>query len=520
MSNFLLLIKIQFLSVFGINKIANRKKGKSKGLMGIVSLAILFAGIIVAVGYLYAKMFAEMYIALGQPSKFLPTIFAICSVICLIFSFYSSSGNIYSAKDYELLSAMPIKTHTIVLSKLMFTYIADLLFAILVMVPAVFVHFDMIGSIATLSLLRLFLMTLALPIYPMIFSIVLGIVVSYISSKFRRKALVQSLIYFGIFIACYALALIGTNLADTLAPVRNMYFLLPWVESGMSDFLFVGLFVGVGIVLISLAIFVVSITYNKLNTILKSVKRANKYTLKEAKKNSQFKALAKKEFKFLFSTPIYAMNTLMGSVMMIVGSVVLTVITISNNAQQMAMMFAIILQPLCAFSLMLSPTTAVGLSVEGSCFYIMRTTPISTKNLLNAKLFVNFVVAVIPALVGGIVFSLALSLAPWEIVVFTILNAPLYAALGGNIGLIFNLLFPCMKWDNIMKPVKQSLSLVFTIVIGMATAGGIFAFIYFVTGLSLEIKFLIIFAFLLVMSILTYALIIRYGEKLIIKKIG
>ena len=225
MNNLLLLIKIQFLSVFGINKIANKKKGKAKGLVGLFSIGLLFAGIIVAVAYLYAKMFAETYIMLGQTDKFLPSIFALCSIICLVFSFTSSSGNIYSAKDYDLLSAMPIKKHTVVLSKLMFTYIADLLFAILVLVPAVIVQFNLIGSIDALSLLRLFLMALALPIYPMLFSIILGVIVSFISSKFRRKALVQSLIYFLVFGTIYALSIIGTDFMDSLAPIRNMYFI-------------------------------------------------------------------------------------------------------------------------------------------------------------------------------------------------------------------------------------------------------------------------------------------------------
>ena len=155
MSNFLLLLKIQFLSVFGINKIANKKKGRAQGLMGLFGVGLLFAAGIVAIAYLYSKMFAEMYIIYGLTEKFLPSVFALCSIICLIFSFYSSSGNIYSAKDYELLSAMPIKKHVVVLSKLMFTYIADLLFAILVLVPATIVQFDLIGALEPQSLLRL-----------------------------------------------------------------------------------------------------------------------------------------------------------------------------------------------------------------------------------------------------------------------------------------------------------------------------------------------------------------------------
>ena len=521
MNNLLLLIKIQFLSVFGINKIANKKKGKAKGLVGLFGIGLLFAGIIVAVAYFYAKMFAETYIMLGQTDKFLPSIFALCSIICLVFSFTSSSGNIYSAKDYDLLSAMPIKKHTIVLSKLIFMYVTDLLFAIIVLAVAVFVQINTISKMIALDLLRLCIMTLALPIYPMLVSVFLGVVVSYISSKFRRKSLVQSLIYAILFIATYAISLIGTDLNDSLGAIRNMYFIYPWVEKGITSFSYVLLFVGVGIAILSLLIAFVSYTYDKLNSLLKSVKRAKNYKFRKTKSGTQFKALVKKEFRQLFSTPIYAMNTLLGSVFAIVGAVVLTVMAFGTSALPMKLMFAMILQPIFAFTFMIAPTTAVSLNVEGSCFYLMRTSPISNKRIFGTKLFINFVVAVIPALICGIVFSTALlSSAPVLVIIFTILNAPLYAILGGNLGLMFNLLFPYMNWDNITKAVKQGVSVFFTMLCGMAFAGGIFAFIYFALGITLEIKFLIIFAFLLVMSILTYALIIRYGEKLIIKKIG
>ena len=518
MNNLLSLIKIQFLSLFGINKIANKKKGKSASTIGLLGVGLFFVAIIVAIAYIYAKMFAETYVMMGKPQEFLPTIFALISVICLVFSFYSASGNIYSAKDYDLLSAMPIKKHTIVLSKLIFMYVTDLLFAIIVLAVAVFVQINTISKMIALDLLRLCIMTLALPIYPMLVSVFLGVVVSYISSKFRRKSLVQSLIYALLFIATYAISLIGTDLNDSLGAIRNMYFIYPWVEKGMTSFYYAFIFVGVGIAILSLLIAFVSYTYDKLNTLLKSVKRAKNYKFKKVKSGTQFKALMKKEFRQLFSTPIYAMNTLLGSVFAVAGAIILTIMAFDTNLLPMKLMFAMILQPIFAFTFMISPTTAVSLNVEGSCFYLMRTSPISSKRIFGTKLFVNFVVAVIPALVCGIIFSTSLlSSAPALVIIFTILNAPLYAILGGNLGLMFNLLFPYMKWDNITKAVKQGVSVFFTVLCGMVIAGAVFAFLYFV-NLDLEIKLIIVFAFLSILSNITYMIISKYGERLIIKK--
>jgi len=74
MNNLLSLIKIQFLSLFGINKIANKKKGKSASTIGILGVGLFFVAIIVLVAYIYAKMFAEMYVMMGKTKEFLPTI--------------------------------------------------------------------------------------------------------------------------------------------------------------------------------------------------------------------------------------------------------------------------------------------------------------------------------------------------------------------------------------------------------------------------------------------------------------
>ncbi len=517
MNKLLPLLKVQFLSLFGINKTAHKKKGKAVGFAGVLGVALIFAVIVCAVSYLYSKMFAETYLLLNRKQDFLPSIFALVCIICLIFSFYSSSSNLYGGKDFDLLNAMPIKTNTIVLSKLIFMYLADLVFAILILVPAVVVQFNMLGKIATIDLVRLGVMALFLPVFPTVVSIVLGVIVSFISTKFKRKALVQSLLYGIIFIGAYALSLIDTNMMDTLAPIRKMYFLMPLVIKGIYSFKFTALFCGASILIFIVAFLVVEKTYNALNTKLKSVKRAKNFKLGTYNQNSQFKVLLKKEFKLLFSAPTYAMNTLMGSFMVIIGSIALMIIAIKTGSLAMSMMLAVIMQALFAFSLMISPTTAVSISVEGNTFYLMRTMPVPIKKLLNTKLCVNLLVGAVPAFVGSVVFAFALKGASIWFILLIILNSTLYSVLGGNLGLLFNLLFPMMKWDNITKAVKQGLSLVLTVLVGMAIAGGVFCLFFFVQ-LDLEILLLIVFLLLSSLSALTYYLIMKNGERLIIKK--
>ena len=375
----------------------------------------------------------------------------------------------------------------------------------------------MLGAIDVTNVIRLGIMTLFLPVFPMIVSIVLGAIVALVSTRFKRKALVQSLLYGIIFLGVYALSLIGTDLLDTLAPIRKMYFLLPFVEKATTSFGYTALFCGANALVFGVAFFVICKTYNGLNTKLKSVKRSKNFKLGTYGQKSQFRVLLKKELRLLFSSPMYAINTLLGSVFVLIGGIALTVISIKLGGLEVAMSFAIIMQALFAFSLMISPTTAVSISVEGNTFYLMKTMPISTKKLLNTKLFVNILVATIPAFISATVFAFALKGGSVWFILLGILNSVLYSVLGGNLGLLFNLLFPMMKWDNINKAVKQSFSLFFTVLIGMLLAGGVFCLLFFVK-LEIELLFLIIFVALAVLSALTYYLIMKFGKKLIIKK--
>lgn len=517
MNNLMALLKVQFLSLFGINKLANKKQGKKIALLGIFGIFMFFVAIIVACAYIYSKMFAQMYIELGDVKEFLPTMFSLVAVICLVFSFYLSNSNIYDSKDYELLTALPIKTNIIVISKLMFMYLADLGFAILFLVPSVFVHFEIIGSVPVLDIVRLFIMALALPVFPMVLSIALGTIISLISLNFQRRTLVQSFLYVLIFIGAYALSMLGTEYSDSLGAIKKIYFPFPIIVKGMNSFIYSVIFFIGSIVILAIVLLILCLIYKKLNNLLKSFKRAKSFKLQYYRKTSQFRVLMKKEIKLLFSSITYAMNTLFGSIMAIIATVAFIVLVINFNDSGVATLFAIILQAIFAFSLMISPTTAVSISVEGATFYIMKTSPIPINKLLRAKLFVNILFATIPALISAVSFAFVLKGESAITIILFILNCPLFSILGGNLGLIFNLLFPYMKWDNINKPVKQSLSGLFTILSGTIIAVGTFLFMHYI-NMKVEILFLIVFVFLFISSFITYLILMKKGETLINKR--
>ena len=118
MNNFFTLLKVQALGLFGINKKLNKKSGSGKSaITGMLSL-LLIAACIVYVGYVYSDRFADYFAAMNELYKMIPMMIAIASVISFVYSFYSTGSVLYGFKDYQLLSAMPVKNSEIVLSKL------------------------------------------------------------------------------------------------------------------------------------------------------------------------------------------------------------------------------------------------------------------------------------------------------------------------------------------------------------------------------------------------------------------
>ena len=108
----------------------------------------------------------------------------------------------------------------------------------------------------------------------------------------------------------------------------------------------------------------------------------------------------------------------------------------------------------------LAPTTASSISIEGKKIWILKAHPISYKDVFKAKIKVNFMVNLFPAVLTSIFLSLALKNF-WYIPLLLAISL-LLVLLSSIIGLIANLLFPKLSWESEVEPVKQGISVLLT----------------------------------------------------------
>ena len=88
MSNYLTLIKVQFLSFFGLNKVLHQDKSKRlSGFGGMAFFALIFVGAIGFMGYTYSDMFGSILLLNGRITELIPLMLAMSCMVSFFFSF-------------------------------------------------------------------------------------------------------------------------------------------------------------------------------------------------------------------------------------------------------------------------------------------------------------------------------------------------------------------------------------------------------------------------------------------------
>ena len=190
MRNLISLFKVQFLSFNGING-SGRKRKQANSLGMMLATVLLMAAVFAFLGYTYSKMFGTSLEFLGETNKLLPVMLGLSVLINFFFSFYSATNSLFGFKDYELLASLPVKTGTVVFAKFVNMYVTDLFFTAAIMIPSFFVASGFgergdAGFIAEYALMILFSPGLAIAA-----SVIVGVIISAISSLFRRKNLIN-----------------------------------------------------------------------------------------------------------------------------------------------------------------------------------------------------------------------------------------------------------------------------------------------------------------------------------------
>ncbi len=526
MTNFFGLLKIQLLSFLGSNKLLKNKNKKSTITFGSIALLLLVLGGILALfGYVYSDLFAQGLIMNGSEKKLIPAMIAIASLISFMFSFYAVGSAIFGFKDYDMLMSMPIKPTEIVLSKFTVLYISDLFFNFFIIMPSLFVYNNLIANLSFVQVISTIILIVFSPFLPLAISCVIGVIVYYVSSRFRRKNIIQLILLLVVMVGIFAFSFVSgfysedpEQLANSLWAVEKIYFIMPWTVNAFVEPLWLLVYFAINFVPALIIITFVCVFYKKLNTLFTAKRTLRNFKLKEYKTNSINKTLFIKEVKRLFSSPIYAMNCLLGIVMALITSIVYAVLYIALDVNSDPLLFEVFnllnvfIPALFCFMFLLSPTTACSISMEGQAFWIIKTAPVSFMRVLNSKLVLHAAFSTSIAFVCSLVLGICTGFGLLGTILLVVCAVGI-SSFGGIFGLLMNLRFPKLKWENENVPVKQGLPVFLSVLVSLVAVVLIVVMGIYVR-LSLNALLAIYSSFFVLLSIVLYIILYKYGGKM------
>ena len=502
-----ILIRVQIYNFFPINKIRYSKNNKSSGSITSLGITALFVS-----SCIYNIMTAKTLAQVGQQELIPAYMSAVSSFAILFLTIFYSNGILFGSRDMEVLLSLPVKGLDIISSKFMFMYLLNFFIGLIFMLPGGIVWVGS-ESLGVVDIILFFLSILFVPLIPMCIASCMGIIIVVASSFFKRKNIVALIFSFAMIgsIGYIAVSAMGNENSIGIILAKQITGLYPISKLFMQYYNF-PMYIGEGFfIFLSTAVFyifikIVSVKYRLLNTLAKTTPgyADNKETYN---RKSLFVALYKKELGRFLSSYMEMLNSGFGVILLCVFSIFL----LFNSLEQIGRYVGIEnineyfskLSPLfIAAMLVISCPAASAISLEGKNIWILQSSPVKVKTILNSKIALNLILHMIGYIISVFVFILKLDMN--FIQIFNLIIVPICYSLFITVaGVALNKKYPNYEWESEMIVVKQSMPVILSELIGVV-ALIIPIFLYLVLKLPITTVLQIISFILLVISSVIY----------------
>ena len=474
MSKIWILIRAQLINFFPINEIREPRNKKQSSVViasfGIITLAIFFC--------VYNIMTAKTLVQVGQQELIPAYMVAVSSFSILFLTIFYSNGILFGSRDIETLLSLPLKSSDIISSKFMFMYLLNFLIGFIFMLPGGIV-WVLNGSLNVLQIILYFTSMIFVPLIPMCIAACMGMIVVAVSSYFKRKnviALIFSFVMIGI-IGYIAVSAMKSGNEDSIEIMLSKQITELYPISGLfvqhtnfPMYIGMGLFIAFSTAVFYIFVKIVAMKYGLLNTLAKTTSRYSD-NKKSYNRKSIFLALYKKEMGRFLSSYMAVLNAGLGVILLCVFSIFLLFNSVEQigessgieNINEYLSNFA----PLFIASMLsLSCPAASAISLEGKNIWILQSSPVKVKMILNSKIAVNLTLHLIGYMISIFAFTLKLDMN--FIQVINLIIVPIcYSIFITVIGISLNKKYPNYEWESEMMVVKQSMPVIVSGLVGI-----------------------------------------------------
>lgn len=513
----------QDMSMFKYN--AGKNASPIKKIMLPVLLFLLVCYSVGIYAYEIGKVLEPAHLTYVMLSIFLMAV----TIISFMEGIHKSQGILFEAKDNDLLFSLPIKKSQIITIRLIKLLLFQYIFNLMFILPAfaIYIYFENPGI--SFYIISLF-MTFFIPIIPTIISCVLGYVIQMVSSKTKKRKLVQLLLTSLLLILFLGFSSNSTKLVESLAEhalsvhdlLTKIYYPIGAYTKLIEKF---DLIIFIKLLLINtipLCLFIVvgqKYYFRIISRLHNSYSSNSKKNIKITNKiNSPVVSLTKKELSRYFSSPVYIFNTSFGLIMMIVITIILGIkgqdtlkILLSGYGVENNLSIEILYYYIIMALLMMTSISSSSISLEGKTISFTKTLPVDYKKIFISKILNCFVIEM-PFVILSIVLFIIIFPVKIVYVLQLILLGMISVFYMGVFGLIVNLKYPKLNASSDTEVVKQSMSSMVSVFGGMVSFfASIFVIGYFEKFTNINYSLWIHLGILGIISLALYFLLMKTG---------
>ena len=534
MKKLISLIKACMTSDMNVFKIKQKKGNKkSKISLPIVISLIMMFYIWTNSNTLFEKM-APLHLQILGLTLFVVGI----SFFTIIEGVYKTGSLLFNCKDDQLLLSLPIKKSTVLFVRIFKFYVFELIFNTIWLLPVMIAYIRWAEVLDWTYFLVSIIMLFILPVIPIVISCIVGAITSSLSSRFKYKNAAQIIISMAV---CVGILYVSMNAkgfynymimhATSINDLITKIYYPAGVYTALItkfDLIQLLIFIGVNIGIFTLGVLVLSKVYFKINSRLKKVTTSRKIKIDNLviKRNSSMISLIKKELNTFFKTPVFIVNAGFSLVLFILVSIILCIkfndflplLTDPNgfNISKETIMnnLSLLVFVLVLFTSFTTSITNSVISLEGRNINILKSLPIKTKNILLSKIYGSLVLTIPVLLIGDIILFIKFNINPIECILILVLSI-LLPLVSSFIGIITNLKYPKLDWENQAEVVKQSTSSFMAVMIGMILMFiSVFVIMALLGKISSVIVLLLATFVYMILDLILYLYIAKKGSKL------
>lgn len=511
---------VRLLKASYLNQRGDRRKrreeavSKRKGL-GKVGFAILYAfGALAFLGFEFsiASQLAMAAVRANAVENTLYVLVGITQLVVLFFGILTSMGYLYFSKDQKLLSTLPFEKGVVFAVKSTQAYLGELLINCIVFIP-IAVAYGIICNVYGYALPWTYYLVAVLaafmtPAVPMLLITLLSLPIMRLVAIFKRRrvgnGIALAVLYLLFMVGYLALVEAGSTGEITLGEgaltafdnVRKAtIFNYPIINAMLGNNGWANFFIYFAGILV---LFAVNLLFSLLfyNKILRDSEESGGEVVRKKSRStapkSVFGSFFLKELKTLVSTPTILMSVILGLVMPVLMMVFVkfTFSDISTAEDPVPWMIGnldMFSVGLATFIVQLMSVSAgsvnsVGFSLEGKNLPMLKSLPLSPRELVKIKLSFSMVITGIQSILVLIAFPLIMGIHN----PIAIIGLPLMVALSGffsnSMMLYFDLKDPNYTWNNISEITKNNKRMIKPMMIVMAVA-----FAYFIMAVILGV---------------------------------